>query len=101
MQDTLKYIAESPYAKEVQYSVYAISNLEDNNNIDSIESEVIDKGLFIGGISNPLLNEKIISVEGLVRAYYAESVVGNVFDLPPVRFKNKFIELYQEAITKL
>lgn len=101
MQDTLKYISESPYSKEVQYSVYAISKLEKNDNIDAIEYDVIDKGLFVGGIANPLLNEKIISVDGLCRAYYAEMLVGNVFELPSNEFKNKFISLYEEATKKL
>jgi hypothetical protein len=101
MQDTLKYIGESPYSKEVQYSVYAISKIENSSNIDAIEYDVIDKGLFIGGIANPLLNQKVISVDSLARAYYAESLVGNVFDLPPVDFKNKFRKLYEEATKKL
>ena len=101
MQDTLKYISESPYSKEVQYSVYAISKIENNSNIDVIEYDVIDKGLFIGGIANPLLNEKVVSVDSLARAYYAEALVGNVFDLPPNSFRTKFKELYEEATAKL
>jgi hypothetical protein len=104
---TLDYIKESPYIKEVQYSVYTILHLENPSlrdaikSTDQIEYDVIDKGLFIGGIANPLLNQKINFVGDLARAYYAEMLVGNVFDLPSRDFTNKFIKLYEEAVAKL
>jgi hypothetical protein len=101
MQDTLKYIKESPYIKEVQYSVYAISKIEKNDNINSIESYAIENGLFVGGIANPLLNEKIFTVDDLARAYYREMLVGNVFDLPSKEFVKKFREAYEEATTQI
>jgi hypothetical protein len=99
--EKLDYIKQSPYSREVQLSVYTISELENNNNIDKIEYNVIDKGLFIGGIANPLLKEKINFVDDLARAYYREVVVGNVFDLPSKNFVQRFAEVYEEANTQI
>jgi hypothetical protein len=104
---TLDYIKESPYSKEVQYSVYTILFIENPSLVDSIKSvdkieyDVIDKGLFIGGIANPLLKEKVNSVDDLARAYYREMLVGNVFDLPNKEFVSKFKKLYEEATTQI
>jgi hypothetical protein len=98
---TLAYIKESPYIEEVQRSVYTISKIEKNDNINSIESYVIENGLFIGGIANPLLNERVFTVDDLARAYYREMLVGNVFDLPSKDFVNKFREAYEEATTQI
>lgn len=97
----LAYIKESPYIKEVQYSVYTISKIEKNDNINSIESYVIENGLFIGGIANPLLKEKVFTIDDLARAYYREMLVGNVFDLPSKEFVNKFRKVYEEATTQI
>ena len=103
----LDYIKESPYSKEVQCSVYTILFIENPKlidpikSVDKIEYDVIDKGLFIGGIANPLLNEKMNSVDDLARAYYREMLVGNVFDLPDKKFVVKFNQLYKEATTQI
>jgi hypothetical protein len=99
--DTLSYIKESPYIKEVQYSVYTISKIESNDNIDAIETDVIERGLFIGGISNPILNQKIYSITDLAYAYYREMLVGNAFDLPNKDFVNMFEIVYEQAVKKI
>lgn len=99
--ETLDYIKESPYIKEVQHSVYTISKIEQSNNIDKIEADVIDRGLFIGGIANPLLNQKVTSVTDLAYCYYREIVVGNVFELPTRDFVNMFKAIYEQATKKI
>jgi hypothetical protein len=99
--ETLSYIKESPYIKEVQYSVYTISKIESNDNIDGIESDVIERGLFIGGIANPILNQKINSITDLAYAYYRESLVGNAFELPTKDFVNMFRLVYEQAVKKI
>jgi hypothetical protein len=99
--ETLSYIKESPYIKEVQYSVYTISKIESNDNIDGIESDVIERGLFIGGIANPILNQKINSITDLAYAYYRESLVGNTFELPTKDFVNMFRLVYEQAVKKI
>jgi len=99
--DTLSYIKESPYIKEVQYSVYTISKIESNDNIDGIETDVIERGLFIGGISNPIMVQNINSITDLAYAYYRESLVGNTFDLPTKDFVNMFKTVYEQAVKKI
>jgi len=99
--DTLSYIKESPYIKEVQYSVYVISKIESNDNIDAIETDVIEKGLFIGGIANPIRVQKVNSINDLAYAYYRESLVGNTFDLPTKDFVNMFNMVYEQAVKKI
>jgi hypothetical protein len=99
--DTLSYIKESPYIEEVQYAVYTISKIEGNDNIDAIESDVIERGLFIGGISNPILNQKVTSINDLAYAYYREMIVGNLFELPTKDFVNMFKMIYEQALKKI
>lgn len=74
----------------------ALDNWHDS--VDLLLSEVLSRGIFIGGETNYITHVEVQDESGLVTAYYREWVRGNATVVPPADVLASFYSMYAQAV---
>jgi hypothetical protein len=70
------------------------------DSIDILEYQVVNRGLFIGGIAHPYSNMKVTSPLDLALAYAREWVYGDGKIIPDKDAVDMFVSIYKQATLK-
>ena len=70
------------------------------DSVDILEYQVVNRGLFIGGIAHPYSNMKVNSVLDLAIAYSREWVYGDGSVIPDKDAVDMFVSIYKQATLK-
>lgn len=70
------------------------------DSVDILEYQVVNRGLFVGGIATPYSKMKVNSVTDLATAYAREWVYGDTKAVPTKDALNTFMSIYKQAAQK-